>query len=448
LKVALDLLRDENSLRGSKAYLYYFDPHIQRTLRLSEQWIRRAFVVDCLMHDHLFTSLSHLLGSSVTTRVLENYPGVLAAGVVAIYVREFASVSDFVAGREARYEKERALYDYWHIELPYREYERQLYDDVPVPEEVTRDPEQIRDAKCAFLEEYLARGVSHSPLPGMGVYSRQLTNDFDPAHSPFRNGFGGFEQEMGRLHEFVRTRVVDRLNRSLLATAADRLIGDPAVVELIARINAIDYLLGYRANLGGDVLFSPEWGYAMLDSKYGTYAWHRMGFVITSAALGKALDQLMRDSRIAPEVLDWLTDTDILGLRESVNLRAYRALVEEIARRLQLEAEEVGSLHLVDGARHVLDDVMKEIVARAKTQRRALRRAEEVKRRLYHLCNLVAMGSAFAALWPPLWPLALAAGLPYFEPLIKRARRSSGEYPLVLLGNEIRRATEPGDPFR
>ncbi len=205
------IIQFENTLGADSSYLASFDPYLQRAMGLSYDFVRRRLYIQCLMNERVFTSISHILGSTISTRLLQENKLLLEEKIIVPYSREYHSVTGIVRDRFSRYDGDRELYERWGIPISKSAYQAQIFGLTTATSK--KDIRQVAEEKIEFLNSALKSVVSHSPLRGMQTFKNELLRDLrDSLASCELKSLDGV---ISGLVDFIDENVSDRLNRDL-----------------------------------------------------------------------------------------------------------------------------------------------------------------------------------------------------------------------------------------
>lgn len=436
--MAIKVIQSELQLTGQGSYLACFDPYVQSVLGLTPTFVRRRFVLECLLSDRVFTSVSHVLGSWISFDILQEFRLLLDAEIILLYSREYNSIQGVVADRLARFPTEERLYQGWGLALTMSDYRDQLFNACPGPR--GQDIEKIADAKLALLQQSLRSVVSHSPMAGMTTYKNELVRDLRALAGtmPRRRS----RRFVGRLTAFIEDTVTDRLNRHLYAEIVRASPLSDAERRAVLNVNVTNYCVGYLSNLN----WKPSTDAPFLVERLRRSPTSKPRPARSAAALGfaqsEALRTLIEGCALQADLLDSLNAEDIIELRTNVHLQRFREETRLVARAMLAVGADSDPASYINDVGKLVTELCGFIRKRLRRQCEKMRRFHEVRGVCYTLF-LLAAGSFFhplllLAAGPPLWDYATNNGLSY------RLLRNTHRFDLIFLARILRQYLAPG----
>lgn len=429
------IIEFENKLVGDSCYLSCFDPYVQRALGLSYQFVRRRLYVQCLMNERIFTSISHILASAISSRLLKENTLLLEGEIVIPYSREYHSVKGIVKDRVSRYQQDAELYRKWDIPISGNAYLSQIFN--AFPGHMTEDVRRIAENKVEFLDSKLKSVVSHSPLPGMQTFKKELLFDLRDSGKSSQLEMRTF---IGRLADFIDESVSDRMNRDLYFAILNK-YGIPARerIQLVNILN-FNYHVGYLSNLRWQPVLDAPWLEEIYEERFDKKPYIAKKMAILGKASAKALEELIQVSSVPTDYLDRLTAEDIVKLRANSCLRSFRYQVKQIILSLLFPTSEELQEYLLKQAARLAKEVVRLIIEQARSEARSLSRIVRI-----HNFVMCIFAAGFSYLHPALLILLVP---PAIDTLVERGPTyqllmRTHKYDLAFLMRELERLWMP-----
>lgn len=393
--------RRGKSSGGAITYLSYFDPYVQRALGITPLAARRRFFIDCLVSDHVVTSLSHILGSWTTFELIRDAAPLLQMGVVLPYARQYTSTGAIINDRTMRFDADARIYASYGKNLTMTDYLHQTFNEVPAPGCLSM--EAIAEQKQSFLDNNVRHIVNGAPNNGMAVFKAGLLKSLTAAAS--KSERSSDRDAILRLATDVREHVADRLNRSLFNDLLTQAISDVHLRRRLRLASITHYSIGYLSNLPpsshGSILPS-----VLMPSSANMSSFNGAPLttqpIVLSQALHAALHELWQSASIPAHYLDTLTPESILELRKSRLLADFRALIAETTERILTADSQRTTTDLAKRSAEISRAVVDELRQERKRQMRRISRA----RRGVDLSYTLALSAAGTLIHPALLILA------------------------------------------
>ena len=363
---------------GDSSYLSCFDPYIQRALNLRYDFIRRRLFIECLMNDRVFTSLSHILASGISFKLIMENKLLLEEEIIIPYTRENRTISGVIRDKFYRYERDIDLYKKWRIPISIESYMTQIFCEYPEPD---TDIKKIAEQKEGFLDSSLSCIVRHTPMPGMITFKNELLCDLKKLRKSVRLKY--LKTFAGRLTDFIDDTVSDRMNRNLYFSIIDKQNLDSKKKKQLIDILISNYSIGYLSNLRWMPALDPSLLESICGRTHNKHSINLKKSLILGKASTKALEKFIYASSIPVQFIDSLTADDVVALRKNIHFLHFRHLVKSLISQFIIPSTEEDQLSLLQEATDVANEIFKLIQKQARDQTCSLSNVIKYRNFLY-----------------------------------------------------------------
>lgn len=427
---------------GCASYFAFFDPYVQMCSGMRYEHVRRRLFLECLMNDFVFTSLSHILASDISTRLFEENVLLHQQGIVIPYSREHDSVGGLIKDRLARFDSDRELYAKWGIPLTLAAYKKQIFNEVQVTGQAGVI-DKVAEEKTAFYDSELRWVASHSPLPGMQTFKEALLYDLRKVER-----IGAAENKtkllVSRLMSFIEENVTDRLNRDLFMRILNEYGMSPKTRRRLLDALNFNYNWGYLSNLGWQSVLASPWFASVYERPFDKEPRLNRRLLILGHASLVALQKFVQEARIPSELFDRLTAKDIVELRQDPLITRFREVSRKAVLGLLSPVSSASQESLFTECSRLAKAAANIIGLRAKNERVRLVNVRRVRNFVYWTISLFAAG--FVLMQPALAILLIP---PAFDILsggefTKAVLLRTHSFDLALLEDRLRKVWELG----
>lgn len=435
--MSIKILQLEDEQVGDSSYLSCFDPYVQRAFHLSYRFVRRRFLIECLMNDRLFTSLSHILASALSFNIIVENKILLENEVVIPYARQYHSVSEVVRDRLSRYDTDSELYRKWRLPISMQSYMQQIFNEIPALD--VTDVKKIAEQKEEFLDSSLGCVVSHPPSPGMDTFKMGVLQDLKDYYGTVKAKTR--KKLTRRLINFIDQTVSDRMNRNMYFTIFEKYKFPKEERKQLLDIIIFNYYIGYLSNLKWKPNLNPPFLDSTNEIRLNKLSHPGKKAVILGRTSAHAFEEFIQVSSIPVNFIESLTANDILELRNCSHLKSFRYYVKKLILEFLAPTTETYQVALLQQTSETASEVIKTIRERFRSQTHSMSYLLRFRNFLYTI-SLFAAGTLLhpallILLLPPTIDLLSQGGLTH--QILARTHK----YDLVFLKNYLDRLWLP-----
>lgn len=321
--------------------------------------------MDSILYDHLIPSVSHILGSDLTTELFYEEPGFFEEKIVIPFISK-NSTSEYLNTRKNRVLVAKKFCKNLGIPLTEKSLMEYYFSLYPVKEK--KDINSIIRDKANLLDNINEFVTYEIPLAAE-ILKKELEIDLNPQVSPFRNLLIGHEDIVGLLRSLIQEWLSKyKFDREIILIILQHKANQECRNLLLKIINADYYIGGASQKLG---VLRVENHYAKLYSEKITpfiYIFPKDN-VIANSFEETIFRTIFEGLRISADVLDSLSFDSLLSLRSDKLTKKFRKKLWELLKNLRsfnFDREEIESCQELDEMTHelreaILSEISKEV---------------------------------------------------------------------------------------
>jgi hypothetical protein len=428
------------SLGNLKIYPTHFDPFNQLITQPDLLTLRRRLYADAIMNEYIILSLSHILGSNLTTQLLLNEQQLLDDGIIVPFISQpYSSVEEYIDSHVGNFERNRKVYEKFGLFINEESYKRQIFkvflSGQPIDE---KSLDELITLKRDFLANHIKVATTYHPRATENVVFQQgILSDFNPRTSPFK-------RKLIRYHEFAKNfssflydyfSQMESIDRSLALKLIEKNVGNKKYRNLFFKILLLDYYLGGCSQL--DALLGIQQQFVEIyKKKFERGIVPVQKTILMGEIKGRVFNKFLDVMNIRADILDKLDIDGLLSVRKDRTTEKFRTRYHEIIKQringIDASISEIGNMER---------EVAEAIESEASKQLSLYEKFEYSIRALKFASHTIFGISLFASAFSfslGLYPTIAGIGFRIMDPLLKRYEQNKCNF--ILLSEKIRKA--------
>lgn len=315
-------------LEGLNVYPAYLDPFSQMIAKPDISALRRRLYLDAIINEHIIPSISHIIGSNATTKLLLDEPGLLEEKIITPFISQpYCSPEGYIEGHLNSFDIYEKIYNRFDMHLNKEIYKRKLFTAYPANDPIDKTPidELINLKKDLLAHTKLA--TTYSSLAAKDVLKDSIIRDFDQRMSPFTHELSRCPEFNNDLEPLLSNFLFheNRINRAFILKLIEKSNIKGADHDLFLSILNSNYYLAGISQLNCPLGSNLDQEFINVCRR--KFECHNAGMkqsVIKGEIKNRVFDKFLDIMNIKPHSLDGLDLDGLIEIRNDSATRSFR----------------------------------------------------------------------------------------------------------------------------